>query len=129
MTTLAELRQAALAAFRPPQRLPLSAWIERCLVLPEGTSAQPGKVRLWPYQREIADAISDPECERVTLVKAVRVGFTTVLTGAIGGFVANEPCPVLVLMPTEGQPGLCGLGHRADLSGDAGAQGRAVGRY
>ena len=24
-----------------------------------------------------------------------------VLTGAIGGFVANEPCPVLCLLPTE----------------------------
>ncbi len=101
MTTLAELRQAAFAALRPPQRLPLSAWIERRLVLPEGTSAQPGKVRLWPYQREIADAISDGEIERVTLVKAVRVGFTTLLTGAIGGFVSNEPCPVLCLLPTE----------------------------
>ena len=27
-------------------------WIEREIVLPEGTSALPGKVRLWPYQRE-----------------------------------------------------------------------------
>ena len=44
----------------------------------------PGRVRLWPYQREIADAISDPLIERVTLVKPVRVGFTTLLTGAIG---------------------------------------------
>jgi hypothetical protein len=26
-------------------------------------------VRLWPYQRGIADAISDPEIERVKLVK------------------------------------------------------------
>lgn len=42
----------------------------------------PGKMRLWPYQREFSDAISDPEIERVTLIKPVRVGFTTVLTGA-----------------------------------------------
>jgi len=35
------------------------------------------------------------------LVKPVRVGFTTLLTGAIGSFVANEPCPVLALLPTE----------------------------
>jgi phage terminase large subunit GpA-like protein len=50
----------------------------------EGTSALPGRIRLWPYQREIADAISDPIVERVTLVKGVRLGFTTLLTGAIG---------------------------------------------
>jgi hypothetical protein len=28
-----------------------------------------GAVRLWPFQREIADAISDPDIERITLVK------------------------------------------------------------
>ena len=79
----------------------LSEWIEANIRLPEGVSALPGAVRLWPYQREIADAISDPAIERVTLVKPVRVGFTTLLTGAIGTFVANEPAPILVLLPTE----------------------------
>lgn len=61
----------------------------------------PGPVRLWPYQREIADAISDPEIERISLVKPVRVGFTTLLSGAIGSYVANEPSPILALLPTE----------------------------
>jgi phage terminase large subunit GpA-like protein len=58
-------------------------------------------VRLWPYQREIADAISDPMLERVTLVKGVRLGFTTLLTGAIGGYVANEHAAILALLPTD----------------------------
>ena len=38
----------------------LSEWIEANVRLPEGVNALPGAVRLWPYQREIADAISDP---------------------------------------------------------------------
>ncbi len=98
MTTdlLAAIRTAALRSLIPPPRLKLSDWIEANIRLPEGVSALPGAVRLWPYQRQIADAISDPELERVTLVKPVRVGFTTLLTGAIGSFVANEPSPVLV---------------------------------
>jgi len=80
----------------------LSDWIEQTIRLPEGTSALPGALRLWPYQRAIADAISDPLIERVTLVKpVVRVGFTTLLTGAVGSFVANEPAPILALLPTE----------------------------
>ena len=37
----------------------------------------------------------------MTLVKPVRVGFTTLLTGAIGSYVANEPAPILALLPTE----------------------------
>lgn len=99
--SIANLRHRALAALIPPPHLRLAEWIEGNIVLPEGTSAQPGLVRLWPYQREIADAISDTEIERVTLVKPVRVGFTTLLTGAIGSYVANEPAPILVLLPTE----------------------------
>ncbi len=69
--------------------------------LPEGVSALPGRVKLWPYQREIADAISDPTIERVTIVKPVRVGFTTLLTGALASYIANEPSPIWALLPTE----------------------------
>ena len=101
MTPLERTRTAALAALRPPARLPLDDWIESTLRLPAGVSAVPGRVRLWPYQRGIAQAISDPGIERVTLLKPVRVGFTTLLTGAIGHFVRNEPAPILCLLPTE----------------------------
>lgn len=95
------VRSNALAALRPPTRLSLSDWIEQSVYLPEGVSALPGAVRLWPFQREIADALGDPEIERVTLVKPVRVGFTTLLTGALASYVANDPAPILALLPTE----------------------------
>lgn len=85
----------------PPPRMRLSEWIERELVLPSDVAALAGKVRLYPFQREIADAIGDPAIERVTLVKPVRVGFTTLLTGAMAGFCANDPAPILSLLPTE----------------------------
>lgn len=98
---LIETRRRALRALIPPPRLHLSEWIEMHMRLPEAVSALPGRVTLWPYQREIADAISDPELERVTLVKPVRVGFTTLLTGALASYVANEPSPILALLPTE----------------------------
>ena len=96
-----ELRRAAFRAWIPPPRLELAKWIEEHLRIPEGVSALPGRVRLYPYQVGLANAVSDPDIERVTLVKPVRVGFTTLLTGAIGSFVANEPSPILVLLPTE----------------------------
>ena len=96
-----KLRAAALRSLIPPPRLKLSEWIESNLRLPEGVSALPGAIRLYPYQRGIADAISDPLIEKVTLVKGVRIGFTTLLTSAIGSFIANEPAPILCLLPTE----------------------------
>ena len=73
-----------LAVLKPPPRLPLSTWIEANLRPPEGTSALPGPIKLWPYQRQISDAIGDPEIERVSLVKSVRIGFTTLLSAAVG---------------------------------------------
>lgn len=98
---LAALRGRALSRLVPPPRLPLSAWIEATMRLPADVSAMPGEVRLWPYQRGIADAIGDAAVERVTLVKCVRVGFTTLLTGALASYVANDPSPILALLPTE----------------------------
>ena len=98
---LAALRGRALARLIPPPRLPLSEWIEATMRLPADVSAMPGEVRLWPYQRAIADAIGDATVERVTLVKCVRVGFTTLLTGALASYVANDPSPILALLPTE----------------------------
>lgn len=95
------IRSRALQALIPPARLKLSEWIEANMVLPSDVSATPGAVRLWPHQRGIADAMTDPEIERVTLVKSVRVGFTTLLNGALASFVANDPAPILALLPTE----------------------------
>lgn len=101
MPTIEQLVIEARRALVPPPRLRLSEWIEREIVLPGGVSALPGPVRLWPFQREIADAIGDPAIERVTLVKPVRVGFTTLLTAALASFVANDPAPILCLLPAE----------------------------
>src|SRR4029079_4725352 len=63
--------------------------------------------------------------ERVTLVKPVRVGFTTLLTGVLAHHVVNDPAPVLYVLPTqddardamvsdveptfEASPALCGV--------------------
>ena len=71
-TALATIRASALRSLIPPPRIALSDWIEANIKLLEGVSALPGAVRLWPYQREIADAISDPAIERVKLVKRKR---------------------------------------------------------
>jgi phage terminase large subunit GpA-like protein len=99
--TLARIRRNALAALFPPPKLKLSDWIEKNIMLPSDVSALPGPVRLWGPQREIADVIGDPAIERVTLVKPVRVGFTTLLTSALAGYIANDPAPILALLPTE----------------------------
>src|SRR5690606_24746279 len=95
------IRRAALKALIPPMKVPLSEWIETNLTLPDDVTARPGSVRLYPYQKGIADAISDPLVERVTVVKSARIGMTTLLVGALASYAVNDPAPVLVVLPTE----------------------------
>ena len=101
MADLAELRREVRITLRPPPRLDLAAWIESTVHLPSAVSAQSGPMRLTKVQRGIAEAIGDPEIERVTVVKPVRLGFTSLLTAAVAYFVANDPSPILGVLPTE----------------------------
>lgn len=103
MPTIEDAVHEAERALIPPPKLRMSEWIEgdKGVSIPEGVSKLPGKVRLSPLQREIADAIGDRTIERVTMVKPVRVGFTTLVTATIAGFVANDPTAIMVVLPTE----------------------------
>ncbi len=95
------LVRATLKQLAPPPAIPLAEWIELHGQLPEGLSAMPGPMKLWPYQVEIANAIGDPHVERVVLVKAARIGFTSLLTAALANWSSNDPQAVLVLLPVE----------------------------
>lgn len=96
----AALRRA-FAHFRPPPKQDLATFMESHMRIPAGASAMPGRIRLHPHQRGIADAMSDPAIERVTVQKSARVGYSTLLVGLVGSHVANEPAPVLAVLPTE----------------------------
>lgn len=99
MTRLAEVRAAAMAALRPPPRLPLADWIEANVYLPAAESALPGRMRLWAPQRGICEAIDDPAIERITIIKSARVGYTALLNAVVASTVANTPSPILALQP------------------------------
>jgi phage terminase large subunit GpA-like protein len=87
-------------ALRPPRRLSLSEWADRYFVLSAESAAEPGRWRTFAYQRGVMDAITDPIVERVTLMKSARVGFTKVVNAAIGYYMHQDPCPILVVQPT-----------------------------
>jgi phage terminase large subunit GpA-like protein len=80
----------------------LAAWIEQTVRLPAGVAAEPCPIiKLYPYQRDILEAIADPKIEHVSVLKSARVGYTALLTSALAHFVVREPSPILVLLPTE----------------------------
>jgi phage terminase large subunit GpA-like protein len=78
----------------------LAAWIEANVVLPAAV-AEPGPMKLWPWQTAIANAITDPTLERITMMKATRLGFSSLLTSAIGFYCVEQSSSVLYLLPTE----------------------------
>jgi chaperonin GroES len=82
MKTVDEALGVAIEHLRPPPIETLPEWIERTIRLPEGM-AQPGPVKLWPPQVEIATSIGDPDVERVTWLKAVRSGYTLLIACTI----------------------------------------------
>jgi phage terminase large subunit GpA-like protein len=90
----------AMAAWRPPPRLSLSAWADRFFVLSAETAAEPGRWHTLPYQKELLDAITDPRIPIIVVQKSARVGFTLCISSAIAYFIAQDPSSMLVVQPT-----------------------------
>lgn len=90
------------AALRPPPHLSLSEWAEKHYRLSPETAAEPGRWRTLPYQLEPMDCVTDPAVERITWWKSARIGATlSVITNTIGYHIHHDPCPVLVVQPTQ----------------------------
>lgn len=83
----------------PPPKLSLSKWLDEYYYIPAGDPSA-GKWTTLPYQRGIADAMTDPNIERVTIMKSARIGYTKLITGLIGYYAHQDPRNVLVVQPT-----------------------------
>lgn len=99
--SLAALRQLEREArrrhFPPPPRLTVSQWADRYRVLPRTGRWRTDRT---PYLRGIMDAIGDDRVEQVAFMKPTQVGGTEVLLNALGYYMAEDPCPVLLIQPT-----------------------------
>lgn len=102
-TSVAESFDRRLRAlWAPPPLLSLSEWAAEHARLSPESSADVGRYHPYPYQTEILDAIGDPRIERVTVMKSARVGFTKMIDFSIAWYLAQDPCPVMVVQPTIG---------------------------
>lgn len=86
----------------PPPDLTVSEWADRYRKLSPESSAEPGQWRTdrAPYQKEIMDAVSDPDIETIVIMSSAQVGKTEVVNNIIGYFIDYDPAPIMVLMPT-----------------------------
>ena len=100
--TMTALRVEAYRALLPPPKMDFADWIERTIRLPGDVSAQTGPMRLTRVQRGIADAMGDSTLERVSVVKPVRLGYTSLLSALVGYFATSDPSQILAVLPVEG---------------------------
>lgn len=95
------LFQAVGQSLIPPDDLIYSEWASQNYRLAADSSASPGRFHPWKPQRGILDAIGDETIERVSVIKAARVGYTVSLSAALGAITVNDPGNIIVLVPTD----------------------------
>ena len=86
----------------PPPEWTVSQWADAERVLSSEASAEPGQ---WntdraPYQRGLMDALSDPFIETVVVMKSAQVGYSEILNNIIGFYIAQDPAPIMMILPT-----------------------------
>ncbi len=84
----------------PPPDLSVSDWAEKHAYLSPESAAEPGRWQSVPYQKAILEAFSDPSIRQITFMKSARVGYTKILNNAIGYYIHQDPCSILVVQPT-----------------------------
>ncbi len=100
LADIKDVRRSAIAALRPPPRLSLSGWADANFRLSAESSAVAGRWTCLPYQREIMDSMSSPAVTHVSVMKSARVGFTLMVSAAVGFHIEHAPCPILFVEPT-----------------------------
>lgn len=96
---LDQVVRQAMRVWRPPPRLKLSEWADQHFVLSAESAAEPGRWHTLPYQRGMMDAITDPSVTFWTVMKSARIGYTKMLNAAIGYYMHQDPCPIMVVQP------------------------------
>lgn len=86
---------------KPKEIMTISEWANKYMVLPAGSN-ESGKFSIsnMPWQKEIMDAISDPDVVDVVVMSSAQVGKTTIILCGIGYYVDHEPSTQLMVLPT-----------------------------
>lgn len=93
-----------LKILEPPPDLTVSSWADNYRMLSSESSATPGrwKTAKAPYQKEMMDAISDSNTEKVVVMSAAQIGKTdSLILNPIAYYMDYDPCPIMVMMPTK----------------------------
>ena len=98
--TTASVLKRCKKTLMPPPILSLSQWADEHFYLSPESSAQSGRWTTLPYQKGMMDAVTDPKVTQISCMKSARIGWTKILNAAIGYFIHQSPCSILLVQPT-----------------------------
>lgn len=89
--------------FEPRPKITVSEWADNYRKLSPESSSEPGQwhTSRTEYLRGILDAVTDTDIETVVVMSSAQVGKTEIILNAIGYHIDWDPCPMLVLQPTQ----------------------------
>ena len=98
--TIALFKKILKAVAPPPNILP-SEWAEENLILNESAlSTGRWRSETVPYQKEIIDAVVDPEVEKIVIMSSSQGGKNVIVNIIIGYFIDIDPSPIMLIEPT-----------------------------
>ncbi|MGZ6477669.1 MAG: phage terminase large subunit family protein [Bdellovibrionales bacterium] len=100
MSAIDIARREFFKTLQPPKKMTLSEWADDKFYLSAESSAEAGRWHTLPYQKGIMDAITDPAIEQVSVQKSARVGYTKIMNAAIGYYIDQDPCSIMVVQPS-----------------------------
>jgi len=89
------IAQAWLAACKPRERPPLSAFM-----VEHARSDDGARIRPFPFQSDLADAFTNLETTQVSVRKSSRIGYSTILQCFVAWRIAYDPARTLIYQPT-----------------------------
>lgn len=90
----------ALPTIQPPKKIKPSDWVEENLIFPDGPM-QSQKVRLFEFQKEPLNKITDPNIRRVVLMSSAQLLKSTTLMNSAFYLMKNVPGNMLFATQTE----------------------------
>ena len=95
------LRLSIAEHFYPRERLSLSEWAEKNVILSSEYAATAQAIRLYGWQKEIFDTFTDDHTNEITLCCGTQLTKTIFMQCALAFTIVEEPGPALIVQPTD----------------------------
>jgi len=99
--SISKLYLKVLRVWAPPPNLLPSNWADTYRKLSPEASSSPGQWHTADYQKDVMDAIVDPDIEKIVLMWSSQVGKTEIELNIAGYYIHQDPAPIMVVLPSK----------------------------